>query len=451
MKRNLYAIQVIVRILLISMNCFLLIWVYKYTDRPTTTLFLLFILIFQTISLIRYHNEILRDLSNFLVFLHENDTTLTFSREKIEKSFKGLIHQFDSINKELQTARIEKERQFHYLQAVIRQIDTGIIAFDQEGRMELFNHAAEKLLGIRAVDHREALQAMAPALHDLLLAGVASSSTPLKIMVNGQAHVLAVKSTTLKFANKEVSLISFQNIRPEMEAGELDAWRKLIRIQRHEIINSMTPITTLTTAIRRRLKRGAEIKRLAEITEEQLDGVLESVDVIEERSRGLIDFVERFQRLTDVPVMRREAFRWQEIIEPLMLLFSGTLHDGNITVKVRTEPSGLVVRADKKLMEQVMINLVKNAIEGMGPQGGEITVRAFRNQYHQTVVQVTDNGTGIEKYTMESIFVPSFTTKPNGSGIGLSIARQIIMLHGGTISARSEPGVETVFEIVLPG
>ncbi len=450
MKKSRYSLVVTIRVILITLNCFALMWLYAQTNRPATVIFIFFLLVFQMISLIQYHNRINNDLANFLIFLQENDPTLAFSRNRIERSFKGLTFQLDRINQKLQEARIDRERQFQYLQSVVRQVDTGIISYGPDGKVEIFNQAAMELLGIQSLKNVQMLQDRHPELAEYINSGGKSSAVPVKIKTGGVEQILAVKSGSLKFDNQVVRLISFQNIKPELEKGELDAWRKLIRIQRHEIINSITPITTLTTAIKRRLKKGEERKNMQEITDEHIEDTLNSLEVIEDRSHGLIDFVERFRSLTDVPVLRIAEFQLKKILDQVVILFSRELNAKITVLNLVLEPENLTLKADEKLLEQVLINLVKNALEAIPHHTGEITIRAYRNPQNNTVIQVIDNGTGIEEPALESIFVPSYTTKQNGSGIGLSISRQIVQLHNGTINARSSPGIETVFEIVIP-
>lgn len=448
-KNTRYSLVVIFRVILIMLNCFALIWMLTQTTRPATTLFVFILLLFQTGSLIFYHNRINRDLANFLIFLQENDMTLAFSKKRIERSFKGLIYHLDKINQKLQAARIDRERQFQYLQSVVKQVDTGIIAYDQEGKVELFNQAARELLGIHSLNRIDILVQRYPELASIITSGDKTTSSPVRIKVNGIDRILAIKSGSIGFDNRVVQLISFQDIRSELEARELEAWRKLIRIQRHEIINSITPITTLTTAIRRRFLNGKQRRNLQEITDEHIDDVLSSVEVIEERSLGLIDFVERFKSLTDVPKIKIGSFMLKNLVNHIDILFAKELKARKIHMSLNISPANLSLQADEKLFEQVLINLVKNSLEAIRHQDGKIVINAYRNTQNSCIVQVIDNGIGIDKAAIESIFIPSYTTKENGSGIGLSISRQIIQLHKGTISVKSEPGVETVFEILL--
>jgi two-component system nitrogen regulation sensor histidine kinase NtrY len=451
MKGSRYSIVVTIRIILITLNCFALIWLITQTNRPATTLFAFILLVFQMSSLIYYHNRINRDLANFLIFLQENDTTLAFSRQRIEKSFKDLTYHLNKINQKLQDARMDRERQFQYLQAVIKQIDTAIIAYDQEGKVELFNQAARWLLGIQSIQHISYLREVYPELAECLIPVPRTSPAPIRIKTNGYDRMLVVKYSSLRFNDKVIHLVSFQDIKPELDAGELEAWRKLIRIQRHEIINSITPITTLTTAIKRRFKKGSEIRKPQEITQDNIEDTLSSIEVIEDRSRGLIDFVERFRSLTNVPELKVKRFQLGKLIDNIIKLFYNDLKTRKISMKVQVDPKNMIVQADEKLLGQVIINLVKNSIEAINHPGGEISINAYIDPHYNRVIQVIDNGVGIDLPAMESIFIPSYTTKENGSGIGLSISRQIIQMHDGTITVRSTPGVETVFEIVLPG
>jgi nitrogen fixation/metabolism regulation signal transduction histidine kinase len=339
--------------------------------------------------------------------------------------------------------------QFHYLQSIVRQVDTGIISFDQVGKVEIFNQAARELLGIWELDNINRLRDICPELSALILSGNRNAS-PIAVETNRNKRVLAVKMGSLRFDNRIVYLVSFQNIKSELEAGELDAWRKLIRTQRHEIINSITPITTLTTAIKRRFIKGGERINLSEITEEYIEDALKSVEVIEERSKGLIDFIERFKSLTELPKLRIESFQLNKLIDHVGTLFSKEFKSVGASLKSDLASENMILMADEKLFEQVMINLVKNSLEAIYHSKGEIIIRAFKNNQQATVIQIIDNGSGIEKKALDSIFVPSFTTKENGSGVGLSITRQIVQLHQGTIEVKSNPGVETVVEIVLP-
>jgi two-component system, NtrC family, nitrogen regulation sensor histidine kinase NtrY len=450
MKNSRYSFIIATRVIFISVNCFILVWLYMYTNRPVTTVFLLLTLIFQTISLIRYHYRILGDLSNFMVFLNEDDTTLAFSEKEVERDFNGLTKNLETLNRRLHDARVRQEQQYQYLQAIVKQVDTGIITFDGEGKIDLLNQSAREILGIHTKHNIHDIKVLYPELSEFLEPGNRSRVSPVKIRANGKEKVLSIKATALKMEDRVINLVSFQNIRTELEEGEFDAWRKLIRIQRHEIINSVTPITTLTTAIKRIFTTGKKHKSVHEISDDQIDDALKSVEVIEDRSLGLIDFMERFRSLTDIPVLKRDSFKIEKTFDRLSVLFKKNADDRGINLRMSAIPGDLTIIADEMLLEQVMINLVKNSLEAILGPGGEISVSACEMPEDKILIQVKDNGIGIDANILENIFVPAFTTKENGSGIGLSISRQIIRMHQGVIEVRSVPRGGTVFEITIP-
>ncbi len=449
MKNSRYSIIIALRVILLSINCFLFIWFYMYTSRPATTLFLIFVFILQIVSLIRYHYSILGDLSNFLIFLNEEDTSLAFTEKKVERNFSGLAKNLDILNQKLHDARMNQERQNQYLQAIVKQIDTGIITFDREGKIDLLNQSAKEILGIHTKQNIREIKVLYPQLLPFFEPGNRNMISPVKIHANGKEKVLSLKSTVLRMEDRIIYLLSFQNIRTELEAGELNAWRKLIRIQRHEIINSITPITTLTTAIKRIFNTGTQRKNNRQISEEQIEDALKSVEVIEDRSLGLIDFVERFRSLTDIPVLKRDSFILKRFFERLLILFKMDLEDKKANLTIRLIPDNLTLFADEKLLEQAMINLIKNSLEAIHQPEGEISVSA-RKANDAVIFQVKDNGSGMDGNILENIFVPAFTTKDNGSGIGLPITRQIIQMHQGLMEVRSTPGEGTLFEIIIP-
>lgn len=442
---NRYTLIISIRIILITLTCFVLVWIYTQTQRPATSLFILLLLIFQSISLIYFLNQINRDLANFLVFLQENDSTLAFSQQKIERNFKGLIYNLSIINKKLQEASLAREQHHQYLKAVVEHVATGIIAFSNEGKIELINNTAKDLFGIKALQNTEKLIALFPVMEPVFNLKNKNHPALLKLKIGGQDVHLAVKSTDLIIHEKKIRLLGFQNIKFELEAQELDSWRKLIKILRHEIMNSITPITTLTTAIKRSLSEGNHIKDLNSLEQENILDTLKSAEVIEERSKGLISFIERFRSITELPKPNFQYFQLLTLVKRLHLLFDEDFKKNNISFSIDI-PENIEIYADEKLIEQVFINLVKNSVEAIQKQG-IILIKAQRDTSGKTIIQITDNGIGIDELTIEKIFIPSYSTKEYGMGIGLSFSKQIIQLHEADISVKSKPNEGTTFEI----
>jgi signal transduction histidine kinase len=259
---------------------------------------------------------------------------------------------------------------------------------------------------------------------------------------------LSIRATQIKIGQRNITLVSFQDIRTELDRKEIESWQKLIRILRHEILNSITPITTLTVAIQRRLKEKSEMKSIGEISEESLADVLHSTEVIQERSKGLLNFIQKYRSLSQLPVPEIETHEVKQIFAQVSLLFQEEFVEKNIHFSSVIEPVDMTIPVDNRLFEQVLINLIKNAIEATGNGGGIRLEAALKSGINE--IKVLNKGAPIAEEDLKNIFIPFFTTRKEGSGIGLSLSKQIVQLHGGTISAWSKAGEDTCFTIELP-
>ncbi len=249
---------------------------------------------------------------------------------------------------------------------------------------------------------------------------------------------------TLKGDN--VKLISVQNIQRELEEKEMEAWQNLVRVLTHEIMNSVTPISSLASIVEEELRNHLHEQQSEPLDKEQLQDIHLSLQTTAKRSEGLIHFVKEFRSLTAIPKPRPALFDIQNLLEEIGLLHKKELLDKNIQLNITVYPEDLTIMADRNLIEQVLINLFKNAIQAFEENEGKvIEMRAFANEKSRPVISVKDNGVGIDTEAMEKIFIPFFTTKKIGSGIGLSLSRQIMRQHAATLSVKSTPGKGTEF------
>lgn len=448
MKANRFSSIIVLRVALIALSCFALIWYVEQTNRLVSILFLVILLALQLASLIHYLNRVNRDLINFLVYLQEDDTTLAYSKKRVEKNFGNIIIDLDRIVKKLHQAGVEKAQQQHYINAIVEQVSVGLIAYTSTGKIDLVNRAAKELFGVNRTENISMLTHQYPELVEVFSSSSATAPTLVKLVKQGQLVHLAVKTNILRFSDEVITLVSFDDIRSELEAQEIDAWRKLIRILRHEIMNSITPILTLTTAIRRNFKRNGDTKAMELVSLENVNDALTSADVIEERSKALIAFVEKFKSLTNPPALTIGTFSVESCFQKIGTLYAKELKKRAIQLHIAVTPPTLQLAADEELVEQVVINLVKNSIEAISSSKGFIRLAAATRIDGKTAIQVTDSGGGIPPEYLDSIFVPSFTTKENGMGIGLSLSKQIMQLHQGTISVSSNGGT-TTFELIF--
>jgi two-component system nitrogen regulation sensor histidine kinase NtrY len=449
MLKNLFAINIFIRVILILLFSFAFIFIITETNRPATTILLGLLLVYITYNLFYYVNRTNRELANFLIYLKENDTSLAIKSENLDKTFKGLRQSFRKITDELKKTRIEREIKQRYIETVFEHVGIGLISFDEQGRIERINKAAKKLLNITHASNISELDKVQYGLAEKLKNQLPGLQSLIKININNEILQIAINSTVTVIEDKRIKIISLQDIRNELEEKELDSWKKLISTLTHEIMNSITPITTLTVAIKRCFMQDGNIKSPENISAENIKDAIDSTNIIEERSKGLISFVDNYRSITKLPVPSIARISVSQLFGELEMLFKDTFELNKISFVKEIIPDNLKITADKKLMEQVLINLVTNSLDAMKNYNkGLIIFRAFEEN-DKVNIQIVDNGPGIPDSIIENIFTPFYTTKEKGTGIGLSISRQIIRMHKGKISVRSLPNKETVVTISI--
>jgi nitrogen fixation/metabolism regulation signal transduction histidine kinase len=282
---------------------------------------------------------------------------------------------------------------------------------------------------------------------DMLIELASGDRKLISFIIAGELVQLATKKVKFRTMNEELHLVSFQNIKPELEEKEIESWQRLIRVLTHEIMNSMTPIVTLVGTIVKkfRKKEKPDLIETKEVTPEIMKKTVKGLDLIDTRGKGLIHFVQNYRSITRLPKPDFQVVNVLELFKRVSTLYESDAESSGIRLDVTCHRS-VFINADGKLLEQVLINLTKNALEALdGVENPRVELSAQSSQ-DQMILQVSDNGRGIPPELMDDIFVPFFTTKQKGSGIGLSLSRQIIRLHGGSMTVQSEPG-NTVFTI----
>jgi two-component system nitrogen regulation sensor histidine kinase NtrY len=443
--RNLY-VNLVIRIVFIAATCFVLAFIYFKLRDWIIILNILAILVLQLILLIRYMNRLNTDLLNFFSAVRNDDSSIVYSRMAPSKSLVRLYECFDDINNRIRNLKISTVNQNLYLQNLIEHVAIGLISFDNEGNIELINTAARKLFNIPFIQNISRLKNIDKNLPGKLIKMHSGSQLLLNIKINQELLKIAVKATLFRIEGKEIRLLSFQNIKTELEENELDSYQKLIRILTHEIMNSTGPILSSISTIKEFLTEGKTgiTKNLKQISQELLDDSVKGLDIIEERSTGLAEFVKKFRSLTLLPKPAFKEIQVADLLGDIELLMKAECKRKDIKLTIEVNPGNLKITADKKLLEQVIINLITNSIQAFDHQPEKkITINAFRGPGSKVIIQLTDNGTGIPDEEMDQIFIPFYTTKEKGSGIGLSLSRQIMRLHNGTLSLKSNPGRET--------
>lgn len=440
------------RILLLIVTIFLLLFTLMNKHILTTVLLGIFTA-YQIFSLYQFVDRTNRHLTSFLESIRFSEFTRSFNVEGMGSSFDQLNKAFNDVIQDFQAIRSEKEEHFHYLQNVVQNTDVSIIAYLKDGTVDMINKAAKKLFQISDLKNIKGLEHLSPELVRTLLDLKPGHHYLIKVQDEDDLLQLAVFGTEIKLKNKFITLVTIKNIQNVLEDQETEAWQKLIRVLTHEIMNSITPIASISSTLDIMLKDIRAKEEKENECEMDKDTVIElhkALQTINKRSTGLLHFVNTYRNLTRIPKPNFKITNAKDIFENIIHLMGDEIKKFNITIKIQIEPEDLQVSADEELIEQVLINLVKNSIHALEKKpDGIIILKSFFNKRGRPTMQVIDNGPGILPDVLDKVFIPFFTTKPKGSGIGLSLSRQILRLHGGTITAYSKPDNETVFSLTF--
>ena len=445
-----FRINIITRIIILAATIFLFFLSLK-TDYHITPFLVGAVILFEVFTLIRYVDRTNRDLTSFLESIRFAEFTRSFKIQGMGSSFDELNRAFNDVISDFQKVRSEKEEHFHYLQSIVQNIDVAILAYRKDGTIEMINKAAKKLFQIHSLKNINGLEQISPELVNTLLHINPGENALVKVQEQDDILQLAIHSTEFKIKDKLIILSTINNIQNVLEEQETEAWQKLIRVLTHEIMNSITPIASLSSTLEIMLKGITENGNV----KEELDintvmEILQALQTINKRSTGLLHFVNTYRNLTRIPKPNFKIFPVSELFKNIFLLMEEELTASKINFITKIEPENLMVSADDQLIEQVVINLIRNSIHALENRDNPtIELKAFYNKRGRVTIQVTDNGTGILPEVLDKIFIPFFTTKQSGSGIGLSLSRQILRLHNGTISAFSVPEKETVFTMTF--
>jgi len=447
MKFNRFFWIVLLRVVLISITAWGFVYLYATSGRIFTSMLIAALSLFQVILLVNYVNKTNRDLARFLMYFKEMDTSLVFDSGKIEKTFKDLNHSFEEVNAEIRRVKIDKEYKEFYLKYLISNIGVGIISTDENEKVKEYNDAARNIFNLK-LKNLDELKEIDAEFYNKIVKLRPGKSQLFRFCKDNKTFFLSVNKSVFIIAEKKTVLLSFQNIESELAEKELESWQKLIRVLTHEIMNSVTPITTTATAIKRFFRKNDQDISINEVNQNIIDDTLRCINIIEDRGTGLIDFVNNYKSLTQLPEPEIKAVIFKDLFNDLVLLLKDDFEKNFVQVSISISDSLNEFKADRKLVEQVLINLIRNSIESFEDgNNGKIKISAEIDKNSGIFIKIHDNGPGISAELQDKIFIPFYTTKKmddgsgkSGSGIGLSISKQIMQLHAGNISVKSEPG-----------
>ncbi len=437
---NKFFINVLVRVVFIVLSSVSLGIILQHVDRGYyfTLTGIVFLILLQTWLLVNKVNKTNADLEKFFSSVQGQDSSIRFYEHTKNDSFRKLHDKFNNVNTVIQKVKIENERTSHFLQSIVDHVDIGLISFNMNGITGIYNKAARRYINIQQPWQLTSLKAQNDEMYKILNTIKPGQEILYKTKTDNILQSILVKATELKFESNIIKLVSFQDITNELDKKELDSWQRLVRVLTHEIMNSISPITSLTSVIAGYFKKKDDenLIPLEKIDHQIVSKTLSGLNTIEETGIGLLDFVDKYRSLTSLPKPNFNKFTVESLFMKCKLLMESNIPD-NIKITASVYPENISIVADYAQIEQILINLIKNAIDAISDKkDGTIFLKASYVD-DGTIIQVDDNGIGISGDIIDDIFIPFYTTKENGSGIGLSLSKQIMQNHNGTISVNS--------------
>jgi len=436
-----FTFNILIRVLLFSGTIVLFIYLLMYTGLYATLVVVFVFAIFIFHSLIHYVSSTNRQLSRFLLSVRHSDFSQTFVNTTVGSSFEDLNKSFNEVIQKFLSTRSEKEENYRFLQTVMQHVGVGLISFNVQGKIEFVNNAAKKLFNITHLTNISTLNNINDGLAEKFLNLGSGEKATIKIVTENDITQLIVYATEFKQRDQKYTLVSLQNIETELEEKEMEAWQRLIRVLTHEIMNSITPISSLAGTVTTILSNNNKFD------EEVVEDIKEAISTIKKRSEGLIHFVDNYRTLTKVPKPDFKIFQIKELFRNIEKLMRQQMKEKGIKFSLNVDPETLELTADSEQIEQVIINLMVNSTFALdGKENPAISLTANLDEKGNVLIKVIDNGPGIPEEAIDKIFIPFFSTKKSGSGVGLSLSRQIMRSHGGNIRVNSKPG-ETTFTL----
>ncbi len=438
-----FSIIVTARIIVLAITIFLFFTLVRKISFDVTVVIVFILILYQVYSLISYVKITNRELARFFSSIKYSDFTQSFRTNLTGTGFEELNNSFTEVINDFKSTRKEKEENFRYLQTIIQHINVGILAYTLDGNIELINNATKKLLRIQALRNILELETKSKKLVDALKKVRAGEKILIKVADNHELLQIAIYGAEFKMRDKHIILVSLNNIQSELEEKEMEAWQNLIRVLTHEIMNSITPIVSLSATVNNMLEDTGDA-----LSEDSVDDIKNALNTIEKRSKGLIHFVDDYRNLNRVPAPNFQIFKISNLFERINSLMHKQITAKNISFVHNVDPFNLEITADPDLIEQVLINLILNSMNAKYNNAEPlIKLLGKLDNKGYTVIQVIDNGNGIPEELHDKIFIPFFTTRQEGSGIGLSLSKQIMRAHKSSISVSSVPDQETVFTL----
>lgn len=428
--------QIFIRIILIVVLAFSLAYTYFETDLSITPAMFGALIFILVVELTWHLQKQERNWANFLTSVKYGDFNRTYQKHTNSKELQAA---YELITQSMETLQTNKEAEFRLLQTVLRHVSIAVVCYKENGEVVFTNKAFDTLLDIPGLIHIEKLQKEYPKIHQVM---VTKEAAPSEWIDHANGQKLFIKTESLKLKREALRLVSLTDIRSSLDAKELDSYQRLMRVMTHEIMNSTTPVLSLIRVVNKKLIRGSE---LVDLDAKDQRNVSISLNAIEERTSGMLKFVEAYKQINRPIQPHLEPVESQELVNSVTSLMTP---ETPVDLMVKDEAKSILL-LDQALMTQVLINLVKNALDALKETENARLVITIKRATDRVYIEVEDNGPGVPAHAIHEIFVPFYTTKPEGSGIGLALSRKIVRAHGGLLEY-ARVNDRTRFTVSLP-
>ena len=437
-----YEWWIILRVMFLFIT--LLVTSYIIVSGRYNFLFLLIpLLVYQVMEFIQFQRKAQKELNQFVEAVHYRDFSTHFDVKHAPAELQPMREGFNEINTTFKVISKEKETQYQYLQKILELVDTGILSYEiATGDVVWMNESLKKMLQLPYLKNVQSLNRRYADIFEIVDKLLPGEHKIVKVHLEREVFKVYLSATAFQIDGNKYKLVAFQNVNEALDETESGAWQRLLSVMTHEIMNSIAPISSLANTMKTRLQN-------RDMTESENDNTLEDleigIDTIKRRSEGLLKFAETYRNLNKITTLNLQQVYIRELFGNIHQLMQPTFAQKNIELEIILRNPKLSLQADASLLEQVLINLVVNAIEAVKEkEDAKIILSADQSSNGKIILKIADNGQGIPEEMMDKIFIPFFSTKKQGSGIGLSLCKQIIILHRGIIQVQSVVGQGTV-------
>lgn len=447
MNYRVYIFQLFFRILLIVSAILGLIYTI-YKDQTAYEAIIGVGLLFVLINTYGFVKRRFVAMDDFFEAVKYRDFSRWFPEDRGPKDIRFLYKGFNEINRTIKEINSQNQAQYVYLQKILEMVDIGIIAYNLESGDVLWsNDSFGEILDLPSFKNIRFVENRKPELFNTIFETYHREPNSISIALQNESIKILISDTVFQVDDDAFKLIVIQDINNTLNKNESESWKKLLSVMTHEIMNSIAPISSLADTLQKNIQVAIETPEESHLELEDLNS---GIKTIKNRSEGLLKFAKTYRSLSKVTNLNLQRVKVSELFNNIQLLMEPSIKAKNIDIKFNVTSPKLELDIDTHLIEQVLINLILNAVDACKDQdNAEIKVLASQNPNRDIIIKVYDNGSGIPQDILENIFVPFFTSKTTGSGIGLSLCKQIMLLHRGRIIVKSIDGEGSVFSLMF--